>query len=86
MPDVSEDQRKRLEAVSELISTETRYHTRLNTVKDKFMELSKLVIKDDDIEVVFQNLPDLVENSIALKSALELNDPNRIGSVFFTNV
>jgi hypothetical protein len=86
MPDINEDQRKRLEAVSELISTETRYQARLNTIKFKFMELSKLVIKDDDVQVIFQNLPDLVKVSTVLKSALERSDPDRIGSVLFTNV
>lgn len=86
MPDGQEDQRKRLDAVNELISTESRYQTRLKTIKDKFLELSKLVLKEDDLTVVFQNVPELATCSQTLQLALKSADPDSIGTVFQSKV
>lgn len=86
MPDINEDQRKRLEAVNELILTESRYQTRLLTIRNNFLELSKLVLKEEDVWTIFQNVPELAVASQTLLAVFESSDPDHIGSIFHSNV
>ena len=67
---LSEDERRRQEAILEFISTEASYHDRLVTLHEVFHRNSAKSLAADEQAMIFQNLPDLITQSSILLADL----------------
>jgi hypothetical protein len=67
---LSDEERKRQEAILEFLSTEANYHERLITLYKVFYLNTNKLLSDTEISKIFQNLPDLITFSSILLADL----------------